>query len=133
MSSMLVRNHFGSPGPMTESQRVSSLPSWWEFVQHLIHTPAYRYMCVDNLNVPMTMTRYVDILNVPMARYDGHWRPYTMFCSVCFIPYNYILHFENIQEEQKMIAIDLNATSILKPRYLLIIMLKKNFAFTSLI
>ena len=70
------------------------------------------------IQVQMKQMMCVDNLNVPMTRYDGHWRPYTMFCSVCFIPYNYILHFENIQEEQKMIAIYLNATSILKPRYI---------------
>ena len=38
----LIRNNFGSPGPMIESQRVRDLPSWWEFVQYLIHTPSYR-------------------------------------------------------------------------------------------
>ena len=39
---IFIRNNFGSPGPMIESQRVRDLPSWWEFVQHLIHTPSYR-------------------------------------------------------------------------------------------
>ena len=28
---------------MIESVRVRELPTWWEFVQHLIHTPSYRW------------------------------------------------------------------------------------------
>ena len=38
----IFRNNWGSPGPMIESVRVRELPTWWEFVQHLIHTPSYR-------------------------------------------------------------------------------------------
>ena len=85
------RHNFGSPGPMIENYRVQELPSWWEFVQHLLHTPS--------------------------DKYDPHWRPFSMFCSVCFLPYNYILHFENIEAEEKMMAHELQASSILRSRY----------------
>jgi len=86
-----AKHNFGSPGPMIENYRVQELPSWWEFVQHLLHTPS--------------------------DKFDPHWRPFTMFCSVCFLPYNYILHFENIEAEEKLMAHELQASKILRPRW----------------
>ena len=49
-------------------------------------------------------------------RYDGHWRPYSLFCSVCFLPYNFILHFENIEQEEARMAAELGAENVIKTR-----------------
>ena len=50
------------------------------------------------------------------CRYDNHWKPYSHSCSVCFLPYNYILHFENIEQEEKMLIHHLGAEKIIKSR-----------------
>ena len=35
---------------------------------------------------------------------------------MCFLPYNYILHFENIEQEEKMLIHHLGAEKIIKSR-----------------
>ena len=32
------------------------------------------------------------------SRYDEHWKPASLYCSICTFPYNYVLHFEDIQQ-----------------------------------
>ena len=80
-------NNFGAPFPV--EKRTKDLPSWWEFVQWIL-TP---------------------------ERWDEHWRPASDFCSVCAIPYNYILHFENIEQEQMFFVEELEASDLIKPRW----------------
>ena len=38
------------------------------------------------------------------------------YCDICLIPYNYVLHFENLEEEEKMLVDRLEAGQIIKPR-----------------
>jgi len=85
------KNNFGAPIPVMRTWRSSSLPSWWEFVQYIIHTSPINY--------------------------DEHWKPASLYCSVCSFPYNYILHFENIQKEEKFFAEDMSASDLIHPRW----------------
>lgn len=85
------KNNFGAPLPVMRSWRSSSLPSWWEFVQYVLH--------------------------LSPSRYDEHWKPASLYCSVCSFHYNYILHFENIKVEEKFFAEALTASDLIKPRW----------------
>ena len=49
--------------------------------------------------------------------FDVHWRLASVFCSVCVIPYNFILHLENIEEEEKYFVDELHASDVIKPRW----------------
>ena len=75
-----------------ESSRVAELASWWEFVQHLLHTSPHSY--------------------------DEHWMPASLYCSVCsdMIEYRNILKFENIQTEESYFAKSIAAGDIIHPR-----------------
>ena len=87
-------NNFGAPFPVEKKhQRTKDLPSWWEFVQWIL----------DSSDHP--------------ERFDEHWRPASDFCSVCAIPYNYILHFENLEREEKYFVEELGASDSIKPRW----------------
>eukprot|EP00092_Neocalanus_flemingeri_P016665 GFUD01018028.1.p1 GENE.GFUD01018028.1~~GFUD01018028.1.p1 ORF type:complete len:470 (+),score=128.33 GFUD01018028.1:311-1720(+) len=85
------KNYFGSPLPVMRTWRSESLPSWWEFVQYILHTSP--------------------------SSYDEHWKPASLYCSVCSFPYNYILHFENIQQEEKFFAQEMSASDLIHPRW----------------
>ena len=67
------------------------MPSWWEFVQYILHTSP--------------------------SRYDEHWKPASLYCPVCSFPYNYILHFENIQQEEKFFSQEMSASDLIHPRW----------------
>jgi len=84
-------NNFGSPLPISSGWRSSSLPSWWEFVQYILHTQP--------------------------TRYDEHWKPFSIYCAVCSFPYTHILHFENIQTEEKFFAEEMTASDLVHPRW----------------
>ena len=85
------RNNFGAPLPVARSWRSADMPSWWEFVQYL--------------------------LNTSPSSYDEHWKPASMYCGVCSFPYNRILHFENIENEEKFFAEEMNASDLIQPRW----------------
>ena len=51
-------------------------------------------------------------------RYDAHWRPYSLSCSVCMMPYNNIIHFEHLKHEESWIIKKLSADNILRHRYI---------------
>ena len=38
------------------------------------------------------------------------------YCDICLIPYNYVLHFENLEEEEAMLVEKLEAEKMIKPR-----------------
>ena len=42
--------------------------------------------------------------------------PFSDYCDICLIPYNYVLHFENLEEEEKLLVDRLEAGQIIKPR-----------------
>jgi len=84
-------NNFGAPLPVARSWRSADMPSWWEFVQYL--------------------------LNTSPSSYDEHWKPASMYCGVCSFPYNRILHFENIENEEKFFAEEMNASDLIHPRW----------------
>ena len=39
------------------------------------------------------------------------------YCELCLLPYNFILHFENLAEEEKYIIQVLGAESVIFPRW----------------
>ena len=51
-----------------------------------------------------------------ISRYDAHWRPYSLFCSVCLLPYNHIIHFENLNQEEKWIIKKMSASEVIQSR-----------------
>jgi len=79
----------GAPYP---ALRTSEMPTWWEFVQWVISFP-------DPENL------------------DPHWRPAYVLCTPCTARYNYILKFENIQEEQGQLANLIPMGSRIKPKW----------------
>jgi len=73
-----AENNFGAPfAPESGNVRTVDHPSWWEFVQWLIANKPYP------------------------ERLDEHWRPFSLHCAVCSLPYNYIIKFENLWEEER--------------------------------
>jgi len=73
-----AENNFGAPHVKKPgSIRTLEHPSWWEFVQWLIANKLHP------------------------ERFDEHWQPYSIHCAVCSLPYNYILKFENLLEEEQ--------------------------------
>jgi len=85
------KNNFGAPLPVMRTWRSSAYPSWWEFVQYILDTS------------PST--------------YDEHWKPSSLYCSVCSFPYNHILHFETIQVEERLFAEEMGAGDLIHPRW----------------
>jgi len=85
------KNNFGSPLPVSSGWRSKSLPSWWEFVQYLLHTSP--------------------------ARYDEHWKPVSTYCAPCSFSFTRILHFENIQQEERFLAEEMSASHLIHPRW----------------
>ena len=73
--------------------RTKELPSWWEFVQWIL----------ANGDHP--------------ERYDEHWKPMSLFCSVCTVPYNFILHFENLEREEQLLVDLWNVSGIVSSRW----------------
>ena len=48
--------------------------------------------------------------------YDEHWKPASLYCAVCSFPYNHILHFENIQQEEKFFAEEMSSSDFIQDR-----------------
>ena len=85
--------------------RTGREPSWWEFVSA--------------------------VLNEGLM--DEHWKPVgcsikkyfltfdfsqiLTLCSVCSLPYDFILKFENLAEEESYLRERLGLENVLKPRY----------------
>lgn len=84
-------NNYGSPLPVHGTFRTVDLPSWWEFIQYIIETSP--------------------------VRYDEHWKPISLYCSVCSFTFNYILHFENIIEEEKMFGLELSKPNLIQDNW----------------
>jgi len=84
-------NNYGAPLPVKRTWRNEKLPSWWEFVQYIIHHNAWGF--------------------------DEHWRPMSLYCGICSFPYNRILHFENIETEEKYFAKEISAKNAIHPRW----------------
>lgn len=54
-----------------------------------------------------TFSQYIDyIINEydTGEHMDEHWHPYSTFCSLCQVNYDYILRFETVEEEQNYIV-----------------------------
>jgi len=87
------KNNFGAPFSVNRSWRDEHYPSWWEFIQY--------------------------ILNTSPGSYDEHWRPASLYCSVCSktLEYNHILYFENIEKEESYLAKSLSAEELIHPRW----------------
>lgn len=72
-------NNFGAPVP-SKTRRTPEMPMFWEFVQYVLDT------------------------DVPLM--DEHWQPITEYCSVCQIPYRYIIRIEdNLLEERYLMQL----------------------------
>ncbi|XP_023323409.1 carbohydrate sulfotransferase 11 isoform X2 [Eurytemora carolleeae] len=78
------RNNYGSPYPVLH--RIVELPTFWEFVQWIIHKNVHKF--------------------------DEHWKPMYLYCSPCTHSYNYILKFESIEEEERILSRMWNTTKI---------------------
>ena len=63
----------------------------WEFIQHVLHTNP--------------------------SQFDEHYRPTSLFCSVCNFDFNYIIHYENLEEEEKYFVEDLEASNLIKTKW----------------
>lgn len=85
------KNNFGAPLKPQQTWRNADLPTWWEFVQYIKATPP--------------------------RHHDEHWRPASLYCSLCSLSYNYILHFENIQQEEQLFAQQLGAEGTIRKRW----------------
>lgn len=66
-------NHLGAPVAPKRPRSVRQ-PTFWEFVQFIL-------------------------TNQP-TRMDEHWTPMSIYCPICRLPFNHILHLESIQEEE---------------------------------
>ena len=64
----------------------------WEFIQHVLGTSP--------------------------ASYDEHYRPVYLLCQTCGFRYNYILKYENIQQEEPVFIEEMGATDILQSKWL---------------
>ena len=45
------------------------------------------------------------------------FRPMSLYCGICSFPYNRILHFENIETEEKYFAKEISAKNAIHPRW----------------
>ena len=71
------RNNTGAVYPV---QRSKEMPTWWEFVQYLLHkSRSYTF--------------------------DMHWRPMYLFCTPCAFSFNHILKFENLKVSKNVATI----------------------------
>jgi len=85
-------NNSGSPIPPSEPfTRTADLPSWWEFVQYVKDTPP--------------------------GNHDEHWKPVSLYCTPCAYSFNYILHFENIQQEEKHLLSEIDQSNSTKQEW----------------
>ena len=86
------RNNHGAPYPPARSWRDAAYPCWWEFVQYLLHSNKHSY--------------------------DEHWKPASLYCSVCnsLMEYQYILKFENLLQEEAFFAEAISAEEVIRPR-----------------
>ena len=67
-------NNYGAPLPVAEGRRpTADLPIFWEFVQYVIESRR--------------------------DRMDEHWKPTVAYCSMCIIPYQYVIQFEDYINE----------------------------------
>ena len=87
------RNNYGAPYPPARSWRDADYPCWWEFVQFLLQSNPHSY--------------------------DEHWKPASLYCSVCnsLMEYQYILKFENILQEETFFAEAISAGDVIRPRW----------------
>ena len=68
------QNNYGAPLPVANNARpTSDLPIFWEFVQYVIEARR--------------------------ERMDEHWKPTSMYCSLCILRYNYVIKFEDYISE----------------------------------
>ena len=57
------------------------------------------------------------MLHTSPGQFDEHYRPTSLFCSICNVDFNYIIHYENLEEEEKYFVEDLNATDLIKSKW----------------
>jgi len=83
-------NNYGSPF-YVEKRYNERLPSWWEFIQH--------------------------VLNTNPSSFDEHYRPITLLCQTCQYDFNYILRYENISEEEQFFVKEIGAEDLIKSQW----------------
>jgi len=82
-------NNYGSP--FFVEGRDSDSPLWWEFIQFVLDTPP--------------------------DKHNAHWKSPVIHCSVCEFTYNYILHFENIAQEEKHMINIIDERKVIKKKW----------------
>ncbi len=65
--------NYGAPLPVERFPRVPQLPTFWEFVQYVLHS--------DNSR-------------------NEHWSPIHTQCPVCSARFDNVVHFENLRHEE---------------------------------
>ncbi|XP_015109681.1 carbohydrate sulfotransferase 11 [Diachasma alloeum] len=48
---------------------------------------------------------------------DEHWKPITRFCTSCQVPFDYIIKFETLEEEEQVLIERANLQDVLKPKW----------------
>ncbi|XP_063993741.1 carbohydrate sulfotransferase 11-like isoform X2 [Diachasmimorpha longicaudata] len=48
---------------------------------------------------------------------NEHWKPITKFCTPCQVPFDYIIKFETLEEEQQVLIERANLQEVLKPQW----------------
>ena len=68
------------------------------------------------MRLRLNLINYLSLRNI--GSYDEHWKPSSLYCSVCAtLDYTNILHFENIQSEERFFVETLNSPNVVQPRY----------------
>ena len=47
-----------------------------------------------------------------LKRYDEHWRPVSVQCSLCNFPFTHILHFESLQVGDQSDGVDVDVADV---------------------
>ena len=116
--------HHGAP--VAVAGRSAQLPSWWEFVQWLLDTASLGTRELDEHWRPV---RHTPTFRICFILIMGFYKPpyiqptsflniglHSDYCEVCVFSYNYIIHFENLEEEERYLSNLIDSKDVLKLR-----------------
>lgn len=86
-----AKNNFGAPFH-SKRRYNANLPTWWEFIQHVINTKP--------------------------EQYDEHYRPVYILCATCSFSYNFIIKYEQINVEEPLFIQEMEASDIIESRWM---------------
>ena len=121
--------HHGAP--VAVAGRSAQLPSWWEFVQWLLDTGSRATRQLDehwrpvrhNPNIQNMLQFFIKsglkfwFSTPPTYGISEYWSVLCSdYCEVCVFSYNYIIHFENLEEEERYLSNLIDSKDVLKLR-----------------